>query len=240
MTSWTASNGLLYQIFPTFWLGKAGRLPRTPELREWKGGISTRAAVNSSWWAAGGTRPADTAAARGCAHTLNSQSRKYRSLCKIYLLITCIFHNTESDACWVTRTKAATWGELQRKCSYISSTHSHECSLRQNRTRQWLTAGIYPTLHFILTFKGRMIIIHYSMHLELQIVLTFIQRKTKNSAMKKTRSILLHDNKPKSLNLIFNFLLDNPFVFQNLCHLWITWERNTAWIISLPFLMTTF
>lgn len=57
------------------------------------------------------------------------------------------------------------------------------------------------------------------MPLELQIVLTFIQRKTKNSAMKKTRSILLHDNKPKSLNLIFNFLLDNPFVFQNLCHL---------------------
>lgn len=110
----------------------------------------------------------------------------------------------------------------------------------KNRTWQLLTAGVYPTLHFILTFQGGMIIIHYSVSLELQTVLTFIQSKTKNSATKKTQSILLHDNKPKSLNLIFNFLLDNPFVFQNLCHLWITWERNTAWIISLPFLMTTF
>lgn len=50
------------------------------------------------------------------------------------------------------------------------------------------------------------------MSLELQIVLNFSQRKPKISAMKKTPSVLFHDNKPKSLNLILNFLLGDPFV----------------------------
>lgn len=156
---------------PTFWLGKAGRLPKSPKVRDWKGAISTRAAVRSYWRGAGGSHPAGTAAPRARVHSFNSQSRKYTSLWKMYLLIACIFHKTVSDTCWVTCTKAATWDELQRKCSCIFLIQSHACSQRQNSTWQLSTAGIYHTLHFILTFKGGMIIIHYSMSLQLQILL---------------------------------------------------------------------
>lgn len=54
--------------------------------------------------------------------------------------------------------------------------------------------------------------------------------------MKKTWSILFHDNKTKSLNLILNFLLANPFV-SKICVISESLEEEIllgyVWTISL-------
>lgn len=60
--------------------------------------------------------------------------------------------------------------------------------------------------------------------------------------MKKTRYILFYDNKPKYLNLVFIFVLDNPFVSN--VYVISGLEKKIlyryVWIISLLFFMPTF
>lgn len=88
---------------------------------------------------------------------------------------------------------------LPRKCK-----DQRQCTLRQTHTCEFITAGIYSTLHFDLTSEIRKIIFHYSLFLKLQIVLDVTQRKYKNFAKKKTEDNLLQGNKKKIIECRFS------------------------------------